>query len=307
MRRSPKGVSSVLLTLLYFDNDAASPIVELDTGYSVNARVKNCFNTRRWRKYVHVCAAKRAAFYTSDDRTDSIRYDGEDLVVKFAFMKIDSAEHFLSDLQELNDEDSDTDVVVDLKVKAYSAPLEICSFVNKSHYRVGEFGSPAASISVSSEVSIAPANSMMAKFQSIEQPEFLNLVGFLKCRLKSACECTGSEKNDPNNVICLSPNLRSTFNGFRTTAPWMRIEATSFDDSPISFTTADGGTETRKRVNLKMEFRSKEVARRVFERMKDGSVQRSECLFETFAYVIDPVQFMSFVDWKYQDTTNRWA
>lgn len=227
-------------------------------------------------------AVEHMAFYTSIDRTESIGYEGVDLVVNVAFEHVDKGWRFVNEITKLNDLYAGLVVGVDLT--PYYEALNYRSAIYGMHYSEGCYDSPPASFSDRFVALIAPASSGMATYQAIEAQECQNAVVFKKCHLKPMCECTPAEIDNPNNIICLTPNLLSMFDGTTERAPTLRIRAIDADSTPKDFQGEDGKVEKRYRVNLTVDFqylmRAVELLRMVQKGFKRGNI-RLLCTFST--------------------------
>lgn len=160
-------------------------------------------------------ASENIAYYTSHDRTKSIGYRGSDLVVDVAFMTTRGARHFLNAIKKLNVPNPGFKLVREVQCVPYTEILKPDDIVGVDHYVVGQFKSPPESFtSNTSAASVALPSSGMATDQSIEPKSCNDGSGFDKCHLKDKSECCSTEeKNNPNNMICLTPTPHRMFDG----------------------------------------------------------------------------------------------
>lgn len=303
------GHASTNLFVPEFEINTHRDAPKFHTGYIVHARIRNCFNTRGLRKEVHRSAVKHTGYYTAGvDREKSIGYVELDLVINVAFKREDQASLFKFEVQSLDEIDTRDRLVVDETITRYAGELSLENMMCIRHYRSGEYGSPPASFSNSSSVISTVASwSSLATYQSIEPLGYQGATRFQKCHLKSQCECSKEEKKNPNNMICLTPNVHCMIDGSDQVPPTLRIKATGSDSTPCECREDTGVMKTRYRVDLLIDFPSSEARDGFSGGFKDGSERVDAWTYKTFVHVYDAEEFMAFVAWKYKDTTDKWA
>lgn len=94
----------------------------------------------------------------------------------------------------------------------------------------------------------------MAVYQSIEPLSRQLATPFRKSHIKSKCVCSDPEKTNINNVLSLTPDLHSMFDGPEMATPLIRMRATGVDGSPVRLETYPGVWETKAKVTLIVEF-----------------------------------------------------
>lgn len=283
----------------------------------MEAEIKGSFWMRRTRQSVYQMASL-GGFHTSQDKGQSIRYEGKTLQIRVAFKTLDAARFFMQELHALADF---ADVLSARPIVGYPKALTLGDVIYGSQYNAADTKSPVASVSSHSTRTTATAveeGSEMFRHQRIEPGLYVHGAGFFcSCHIKDMIFCTPAEADDPNNRLTWSPNFRSMFCGEGSRArqkgvPRIRISVMAVADNALSYDKTTGGTEMRWEVTLMVEFfdeimyRAMTFADRPI--FKDGSSMiEGDCTrWRTTVNVLDPVRFQEYIKWKYDDTTDGW-
>lgn len=279
-------------------------------GYmSVRATIRDSLAIKGIRKSVYQSAAKRGGYYTTTNRADSIQYNGQTMLVHIAFESLSSARKFAGDLEELNEFRLQ---IADVgRAEPYGGVLSHKLAVYLRDYVSSDSVSPPASASArssSTTVSAQLPSFGITHYQRIEPLEIAGGAGFELCHIKDKKYCTAEENNDEDNYFSLSFQFHKQFDGRGGgDVPTVRISIRKIHDTNVEVDTATGGRETRVQVDLLVEFRSREAYNGFMGVLKDGSEELDHCTrWQSFVYVVDPLRFQRYVDFKYVRTSTAW-
>lgn len=107
----------------------------------MEVEINDSFNRRGNRRIVYCIAATRQAYYTTAEKTDSIRYRGSTLVVQVAFEDKRLARSFVNDLNPLN-QYADCTVVKLVAMERYECELDDDDMIYEQHYHSKDYGVP---------------------------------------------------------------------------------------------------------------------------------------------------------------------
>lgn len=261
------------------------------------------------RKSVFQSAARCGGYYTSPDRTQSIRYVGETMVVFMAFENLMSAREFAEDLEKLNDFRAQMADVGE--AEPYGGVLSHKRAVYSKHYVSTDSSSPPASVTARSDSTVASAlvpSFGIMHYQRLEPLQIIGGAGFERCHIKHKKYCTDTENENENIFFSLSFQFHKQFDGRGgSDVPSVRISVHQICPTLVEVETATSGKEDRYRVDLLVEFRSKEAFDGFMGVLKEGSEQLDHCTrWKSFVYVTDAVLFKAYVDFKYAQTSEDW-
>lgn len=277
-------------------------------GYVLRAVLVNSRIVCGVRRRVYDLASRYSGRYTnSENRTESIGYEGDDLVINIAFPSEDHATGFGNFIEHLGGEDSP--LCTGINLFADNRKYKISDKIWLKDYKPGtdeDTASPPRTFQSGSEVSLIAPSSATAIFQSVEPPAVV----------KQSCHMYGSKKpkredlsnhvSTPNNRVCLSPTLHVLYDGYEGgMAPVFAIKPLTIHEEPV-VVCGGGVSETRFKVDVVLEFMSVDAKGMFNGGFKAGYVQRSPTESLTWVHVLDPQEFWKFMMWKYEDTKGKW-
>lgn len=290
--------------------------------YEVKAKIIGAKKKKGIRGLIYRHAQEHGARY-SLDRSKSIYYSDDDsnnleIVLLFCErVEADSFANFLS-LWYLNNPllVQPGDILVQDSIKIVHVVGSDLIKVLLSHYDATESESPIQTLkelsvipSSDSHISAFSLKSPTAEFQSIERPETFSCKRPIKCHIKPRSDFKKLINNE-NNLLAMSRDFHDYFDGMMTVdcetgindIPMIAIkppEEHNCEDELVS------GMK-RKRVELVVECRNREIGGIVEKSLKMGSVKVSDTQFKTFVHVEDAITFCDCLDWKYKNACEIW-
>ena len=282
----------------------------LPTGAKTDIAIVNAFNTVGSRKFVIHIAADFHAQYISDNKSDSIWYDGNDLRIRLLFHEITNAASFINALQDLQIraglEEADSIVKHVSAIETVRCDVRVVRMVFRSDYSSADTGSPSVSSRSREEYvdnNISPSSDV-ATFQSIEKPMALRGSFCQKCHIKDKALCLPDERNDANNFLGLTPTSHLQFDGLASGVPKIRLKVMSVDTkSQKMWSTERTVFQLRFRVDILVEFVDDDALQGGGMIFKDGSTRLPGLKVQTFVHVLDTDAFCRYMEWKYNRTT----
>lgn len=272
-------------------------------GYRVKGVVSNCLLVRGIRRQVYDLASQHCGKYTNPDRSKSIGYQNQDLVIDIYFPSEETALGFRNFIEHLGGEDSPlfSGVVLVEDNGKYS----IADSISLRHYKPGDSESPPRTFSTGSESGMVASSDIYSVYQAVEPPSVL----------KESCHMYGNSlpvnpeypnhKNSKSNRICLSPTLHRLYDGFSGFTPVFAIKPETIHDQPIVLNHG-GVSQIRYKVTVLLQFMSLNAKEMFGGGFKEGYVQRTETEFLSEVYVENAQEFVKFMMWKYNNTTEQW-
>jgi len=273
----------------------------------MNVSITDSFNRRGNRAAVYEMASTRQAYYTTPEKTDSIRYESSTLVIRLAFESKALARGFYDDLDTLNNPEGER-VVGDMSIEMCSKMLDDSDMVFRYHYQSTDYDSPMGSReSVASSVQFLPILNPIVQYQSFQPLVYAHGGGFQMCHIKSKRFCTKKERSDPNNFFACTPSFHKMFDGQTHGTPTVMVKVASVSAEPTSLV-VESGTQTRYRVELEIDFRDELAFLGLEGEFKDGTWSSDDRLtHKTWVYVLDTSLFKKYMKWKVKDTQNKWC
>ncbi|CAM9361564.1 unnamed protein product [Scytosiphon promiscuus] len=153
---------------------------------------------------------------------------------------------------------------------------------------------------------IVDPKSELCVYQAVEVPDFNQKDS---CHMLSHSECKGTPADtDISNRMACSTRFHRALDGTSERfPPWLRIAVKNVDVNPVQCQGMGGKVHYRFRVDLLIDFMTDEHRKDHRFDWKDGTRDDGEGPVETFVHVKDYVMFSNGVEWKYADTTKRWA
>ncbi|CAM9905711.1 unnamed protein product [Ectocarpus sp. 4 AP-2014] len=284
--------------------------------YKVDITITNCRSITGFRRDVYHLAAKNHGFYTTTEKHDSMKYDGEqpnNLVVKIAFAKHSEAIDFVIALQGWNE--VHPDIVGETEVETRFGFLRTGDIIFPRHYRAASSDSPEApssarSVETATTVEL-PADWDTKNYQNISPLKLIGGCGLQMCHIKDKRLCKHYERNDKNNFLGMSPSLHKQYDGHGPVViPNVLITIEKIHNGQVEVATEDGGTELRTRVDLRVQFMSQEAFDGCDGVLKDGSLQIDQhdpTIWVTYVFVLDFDRFKYYVEFKAVQTSAQWA
>lgn len=279
--------------------------------YRVEITLKNCLNHRGFRYLVYKFASELAGFYTSEDREKSIGYSGNDLVLDIAFSSYENAHKFVELLEELGPEDDeDFELVTGVKYVEDSGNYGPDAGISKRHYKSKESNSPPQSFSAgpTTEFSVVSGDSWEAVFQAVEPPsKWFDKAHAYGKKLPPRDDLPPKHVTNPNNITAMNATLHRLYDGFYNGPPAVfRVKPTKIWEAPVELTHL-GKTQTRYRVDLLMDFQSREEMSQFNGCFKSDAIRGDvQTEWTTFVHVLNPHEYWAYMMWKYEDTTDKW-
>lgn len=273
--------------------------------YSVEMRFANARNSvRPTRRDVYTFGARNCAASPSADPSESIKYDGKDLIVSLCFKKERDAMEFEFDVckqfsEELQRED------IDVTIEPCSWPAEATKLLSRQ-YVASETDSPQGSVASSVRSETVPPSSDEALFQMIEHPSIARTMSLDKCHLvdSAKCEVVGlCSDTNKSNMVVLSPGIHRAFDGTSCKPPSFYIKPSGITSERV----ADTKMRLRTRVTVVIVFENMDSYGDCRIAFKDGTVRIDACTYESFVDVLDPQLFVATAEWKMGDTLKQWV
>lgn len=253
-----------------------------------------------------------SAYYTTPDKQESIKYVGDDLHIKVAFQNQGQATAFINGLAELNPVFG-APVVEVVTSSRYEHALNLNDAIFEWHFRRNDdTGSPPGSrepVSSTGYVMDRSKKQRIKEYQLLEVRDIETAVAMQMAHIKDKRFCTSSEKKDRNNYFGLSPNCHNMYDGNRRRIPSIIITIHEYDDvHPVRVANTDeGGPEDLYNVMLRVEYFDAEVAPASPIVFKQEALRQQDGLVHLVPVkVVDVTAFRGYVEWKANDTRNKW-
>lgn len=251
------------------------------------------------------------AYYTTPTPSDSIAYDGNDLVIKVAFQNQGSAGTFINNINELNPEFGGP-VVQMVESRPYHGSLDMSNLVLEQHYRASDTSSPAgsrdsASSTGSSFVIPVHKKTMLIQHQCLQDARLVASAGFEMAHIKPRCSCTDSEKKDINNLLAMTPDLHSMFDG-RMSIPKVLIEFMEADESDFTTITLPNGVAANiYKVMLRVTYYDEDARDASSVQFKAGTISSEDGMTHRVVVGVRNIaKFRAFIDFKVDATRDSW-
>ena len=276
--------------------------------YQVKAVLINCRKSKGYRSSIYRCAQDCFAYYSKEG---SIYYDrdSQDLDICLWFKKEEHALQFQNALSKFAGEHAR------FKEKlVLNKNLEIIREQRNQPQRVmGDDYDPAANndspdmslndvlsdgCSQISNICHDPAYAL----QSLESVTVVSKVNskWYKCHLISRTDKELS--NNKDNVIYESWTFHQLFDGLNTVdGVGVLVSFVRFAD-PLEeeVMVADGKYEKRQKLIVRVTFKDRDIARVMGVYLKEGTVQRDDCSYESFLYARDAQVMRRCLNVKYE-------
>jgi hypothetical protein len=276
--------------------------------FKVSARLTNSKVTKGIRAMVYANGAKSSAIYCVD-KSQSVFYDGNNLMVKLLFENEGGCVKFLDNLNDdltsfrfatnLNFSRSFEEVIVTEK------PV----YMMKIDYDSSDAGSAEHSYAATvlthlSEFAGTKGEAPLLMIENPKNEEFFKLNPY-RCHLKSQAGFP-EEKDNPNNFLLMGWAQHQRFDGLNTIGKHLIPQiAISFVSRSNTTMIVDGFV--RVEVKIAVEAPDPMVLSAVLSRMKDGSTYDSvKNHVTTFVYVEDAEEFQRCLMYKYKETHILW-
>lgn len=267
-------------------------------------RIKNSLNTyHTTRKKVYFAAQNNCAKVPSGNHLADIKYDNDgDLLVSLMFHNQRDANSF--DCQIVSGfwdgaDDSVHSVITDCFIPASAL------YVMRCWYDGAQSGSPDGS-SVSSAM-ISDVVTSDDLHQRLERVCMVTMVVPDGCHLIDAAKCASvgiCSKADKSNLLFLSPLLHRMLDGTtgeNGSLPLLTVEPNGIVEND---TLVDLKGKSRTRVNVRIVFRSREVAVALSQSImfRKETVKVNDYTFDSFVHVRNPSVFVQGAAWKAAQT-----
>uniref|UniRef100_A0A6T7I4N0 Uncharacterized protein n=1 Tax=Attheya septentrionalis TaxID=420275 RepID=A0A6T7I4N0_9STRA len=285
--------------------DAPSSKRPRRVAYSVGVVVKGAINSNGARGNVYKFLQRHAAFFSTDEGLN-IKYEGMDLHVKAYFLDMKDACEFQNAVNEweIHKELAHLDGV-DL-VPATPQEVDLPRNLERillQHYRPKDFESPCQTIAYLHSYHLldpltepAENDSALIKYQSIDKMP-LGVVQY-KCHLHDKAKNKRLQNNE-NNMVAASWYFHQLLDGVHTDDKIPLVVLTFVSASEARLADKDN----RYQVKISVEFFDQKYRETyqapVGARLMDG-------VWQTSVFVKDKNIFKTCVDWKEQDTRNKW-
>ena len=296
------------------------------TCFQVEAKIVGAKRMKGIRAAVYRNAEEHLACY-SLNHSRSIWYDegSENLQITLLFENKDNARRFRTFLDHwyLNNPMAvkSGDVLVEKEIAMVHVPSSHNLIdVQLSDYVAGASDSPVQSLiefmtlpsSVSSAVSIvSDMDDPLYKYQSLERPQEFSETGTkpYRCHLKPKAKFA-KLANESNNQLAGTWLFHQWLDGLHTFAdeeddvPILALKPVTDNIDEVFF---PGPPPTkRSRVDIIIEFRESNKADLFESHLKEGSKRIDDKKLQTFVHVSNPAVFCDCLQWKYEDTINKW-
>lgn len=278
----------------------------------VRATITNGYNIKGARKFVTHKASEYTAQYASDDHQDSIFYEGANLKIVLMFPSTQGALRFSNSLQDLQARvgGDEVDSIVDAS-EEYQGYYEVLSrAVRFSDYKPEDSGSPSVTSRSRESQVVTEQGSYkdVVVFQSIERLDCLSL-GYNSCHIRGKPHCSPYQMADPNNVLAMTLNGHHYFDAYTNSAhsvPTIRLSVLDVAEVPEEcFSVEYNENQYRFRVDILVEF-ANTAAFGFGMLLKAPYVRGDQPLTrKTFVRVLDTAAFSGYIQFKYDQTTDR--
>lgn len=283
-------------------------VLRAQQGYIVNAVLVNSRIVSGVRRQVYDMASRHCGRYTNiENRSESIGYVDEDLVINIAFPSEGQATGFGNFLQQLGGEDSPIcgalNLVEDNRQYLISDKIWLKDYIPG---KGGDQDSPPRTFSSASDSSFISPGDPTAIYQSVENPSVVKQSCHMYGKKKPRRDDLPNHVNNPNNRVCFSPTLHVLYDGYEGgMSPVVRVKPMEIYDQPVRVC-GGGVSETRYKVDVLIEFLDLPAREMYNGGFKTGYVMRTPTQFLTSMLVLNPQEFAKFMMWKYNDTTDKW-
>ncbi len=267
------------------------------------------------RALVYQIAAKNGGFYSGDNKEESIRYVGNNLMVNILYPTAQGCLLFANDLDDnlrhyllLKPENIQICGKFD-EINLTSLPEGIFA----KHYNTNDYDSENYSIAITRMTHITTRSTVDPETEllMIEDPLHEDFVGLecYRCHLMSQAPTEfPEEKDNPNNILWMSWPTHQRYDGLHTTekhrVPQIAIKFVDAADQPE---TMDGGIN-RFKVTVAVECPDDNILAVMRNRIKPGlTVVEEEKKILTYVFVQDPKDFERCLMYKYHETKIIWT
>jgi hypothetical protein len=278
----------------------------------VTAKVEGAKRMQGIRAAVYIRAEEHCARYYCS-KADSFQYQLDDLHIRVLFLPEDrwKAENFQSSLTlwHVNNPLIGLEGKVLVEKQISSVTQDETERVFLSDYVANDWESPMSSLAdfragVSScqTVSVCTENDLV-QFQCLENPLCFASLGAYRLHIKDKAKFK-ILKDNPNNLLAGSwTPFHQFFDGLNTPENLPQVAIRYVQDKGQELV---GDESKRFRVEIALEFRDSAAAELMAPRLKTGSSKLNQLEWLTFVHVENAYEFKQCLDWKYQDTTNKW-
>ena len=287
--------------------------------FEVNAVIKECKLCKGYRATVFKCAQDNCAFYSSENKDDSIFYevDSNDLKIRLWFQKEQLAFNFQNALDGFWFEHPTlgSKIEVEEAVKTAKVGSSTLTRVLFKHYNTADNeDSPEVSLYHTMNVRSSHSSSLLTTSaepqKAIQSLEDLTIFKGLKCyKMHLVSQTVKKYAKHPDNCIYGSWIFHQYFDSLNAVSNYPEI-AVKYESAENPESLNLGGTwEKRTKVNVTIEFIDEDIARLISQYLKkDGTqaVPYDNLKFHSFLYAHDAVKMKYFLDCKYNETTKIW-
>jgi serine/threonine protein kinase len=278
-----------------------------------------------WRARVFVLAAQCMAFYNVD-MSQSVYYDGNDLIIKLLFdssrdcrkfnEELHSLQYRFSLVMPLQIVEEMREVTVDYK------PLPLQSF----HYDTAQYDSPFHSLGASDYalrsvggsheeiLSVCTVSDPHTRLQMIENPDhpFLRGLKMYRCHIEAQAS-NKKQKTNKNNILHMSWPMHQRFDGLNSVGDKHMVPSIAFKfikSEPEIIEVVQGYPWSKHKVTFSIEPYHNDVGllEAVGATLKQGSsYDANNSVWITFVHVDSDSEFKTFLEIKYRITKQLWS